>query len=65
MYAASQPRDVLRRAAVRELLDGYFDGRESDLLVFLRGEVAPAAPMLIEAEGRIITRKWQARRQAA
>src|SRR3954471_1829186 len=46
VYAPSQSRDVLRRAALRELLDGYFDGSESELLLFLRGEtVAAAAPI--------------------
>lgn len=60
VYVASQSRDALRRAAVRELLEGYFDGSESELLVFLRGEVSPAAstsiaPVLMEAESRIDT----------
>jgi predicted transcriptional regulator len=58
LYAPSQPRDSLRRAAVRELLDGYFDGSEDDLIAFLRGpSAAPAAshPPLpsIESETRI------------
>src|SRR5258706_12606020 len=38
VYAPSQPRDVLRRAALRQLLDGYFDGSEPELLVFLSGK---------------------------
>src|SRR4051794_40570572 len=50
VYLPSQSRDVLRRAALRELLEGYFDGSHSELLVFLRGEVPPAAPILMEAE---------------
>src|SRR5215813_2947490 len=53
-YAPAQSRDALRRAAVQELLDGYFDGSEEDLLTFLRGNVAAAAvPTVIEPEGRI------------
>jgi BlaI family penicillinase repressor len=55
VYAPSQSRDVLRRAALRELLDGYFDGSESELLLFLRGEPTRAAPMVVEVEGRIDT----------
>src|SRR5689334_4777348 len=53
-YAPSQSRDALRRAAVRELLDGYFDGSEEELVAFLRGSVATAsAPVVIEHETRI------------
>ena len=55
VYAPSQSRDVLRRAALRELLDGYFDGSESELLLFLRGERPPAAPILMEVEDRMDT----------
>src|SRR5438874_2546782 len=57
VYSASQSRDVLRRAALRELLDGYFDGSEAQLLAFLRGDVvvAPVSPMVIESDGRIDT----------
>src|SRR5215471_5439049 len=36
VYAPSQTRDALRRLAVRELLDGYFDGSEAELIAFLR-----------------------------
>lgn len=54
VYAPSQSRDSLRRAAVRELVDGYFDGSEAQLLAFLQGS-APSAPppAAMEAEGRI------------
>jgi predicted transcriptional regulator len=55
VYAASQSRDVLRRAALRELLDGYFDGSESELLLFLRGETPVTAPILMEVEDRMDT----------
>ena len=43
VYAPQSSRDTMRRAAVRELLEGYFDGSEEDLIRFLRGEVQPAA----------------------
>src|SRR3974377_1631615 len=46
LYEAKASREELRRAAVRELLDGYFDGSEGDLIRFLRGlEPASAAPL--------------------
>ena len=44
VYSPSQTRDSLRRAALRELVDGYFDGSETQLLAFLQaGHVAPPA----------------------
>ena len=54
-YAAQASRDVLRRAAVRELVDGFFDGSEEQLAMYLRGAVAAgevpvAAPAAAEAE---------------
>src|SRR5215471_17366784 len=42
-YAPTQSRDALRRAAVRDLLDSYFDGSEAELLAFLHG-VPSATP---------------------
>jgi BlaI family penicillinase repressor len=46
-YAPQATRDAARRAAVRELLDGYFDGSEEALLQFLQRRPAEtaAAPM--------------------
>src|SRR4051812_30088218 len=41
LYAPSQTRDALRKLAVRELVKGYFDGNEADLVAFLRNPVAP------------------------
>ena len=35
-YAPQSTRDAARRAAVRELLEGYFDGSEEALIVFLQ-----------------------------
>lgn len=58
VYSPQASRDSMRRAAIRELLDGFFDGSEEQLMVFLRnsGEVpaavAAAAP---EVDGRIDT----------
>ena len=44
VYAPQASRDTMRRAAVRELLEGYFDGSEEELLRFLRGgDGQPAA----------------------
>ena len=48
VYAPEASRDSMRRAALRELVDGYFDGSEAELLEFLRpvasaaGSTAPA-----------------------
>jgi predicted transcriptional regulator len=45
VYSPNSSRDSLRRAAVRELLEGYFDGSEEQLVRFLRGiEEHPPAP---------------------
>jgi BlaI family penicillinase repressor len=37
VYSPEASRDTMRRAAVRELLEGFFDGSEAELLLFLRG----------------------------
>jgi predicted transcriptional regulator len=42
VYSPVASRDAMRRAALRELLDGYFDGSEAELLEFLRPVAAPA-----------------------
>src|SRR5579862_8438314 len=36
MYAPQASLETLRRAAVRELVEGYFGGSEEDLIRFLR-----------------------------
>ena len=41
-YAPRATRDTARRAAVRELLDGYFDGSEEELRQFLQKRPQPA-----------------------
>ena len=45
-YLPQATLDEARRAAVRELLEGYFDGSEEELLQFLqrRPDAAPARP---------------------
>jgi len=47
VYAPQTSRDAMRHAAVHELLDGFFDGSEAELMEFLRapaGAPAVAAP---------------------
>ena len=54
VYVPQSSRDTMRGAAVRELLEGYFDGSEEELLRFLRGDGQPAAPRR-ESDERIDT----------
>jgi len=42
IYSPATSRDELRRTAIRELLDGFFDGSEEDLVQFLRPTETPA-----------------------
>jgi predicted transcriptional regulator len=42
VYAPSLSRDAMRRAALREFVEGFFDGSEADLVAFLRGAPAEA-----------------------
>jgi len=42
VYAPALSREVIRRAAVRELVDSFFDGSPESLLAYLQG--APAEP---------------------
>lgn len=48
IYAPSAPREALRRLALRQFLEAWFDGSERQLLEFMAGqpseEEAPAAP---------------------
>jgi predicted transcriptional regulator len=54
VYSPEASRDAMRHAAVRELLDGFFDGSEAELLQFLQGSAAP--PRVVnQAEPRIDT----------
>ena len=49
IYSPEASRDSMRHAAVRELLEGFFDGSEAELLLFLRASAAPA-PIAAAAE---------------
>jgi BlaI family penicillinase repressor len=56
VYAPQSSRDEMRRTAIRELLDGFFDGSEDELLRFLgRLEEKAAAATASEGESRIDT----------
>src|SRR4051794_29994233 len=56
VYSPASTRDTMRRVALRELLEGFFDGSEEELLLFLRGNVAkPAMIATVIDEGRIDT----------
>ncbi|MGA2270988.1 MAG: BlaI/MecI/CopY family transcriptional regulator [Bryobacteraceae bacterium] len=57
LYSPQAPRDGMRRAAIRELLDDFFDGSEAELIQFLRASErqAPPAPAPAEAPERMDT----------
>ena len=42
VYVPQVARDTMRRAAVRELLEAFFEGSQEQLLEFLRGTATPA-----------------------
>jgi predicted transcriptional regulator len=48
VYAPQATRDDARRAALRELLDGYFDGSEEELRQFLEKRPQPAVAVRVE-----------------
>ena len=50
VYRPQTTRDTMRRAAVRELLEGYFDGSPQELIAFLRGTEEQAAAVAAGAE---------------
>ncbi len=59
VYSPQASRDAMRRSAIRELLEGFFEGSEEQLIRFLRPEPvaeasAPAAAA-VEIETRIDT----------
>src|SRR5579872_4019868 len=54
-YAPQATRDTARRAAVRELLDGYFDGSEQELMHFLQRRPEEPTPPVVHVEDRIDT----------
>jgi predicted transcriptional regulator len=48
VYAPAVSRDTLRRLALREFLDAYFESSQDQLLRFLQGEprvIPPASPV--------------------
>jgi predicted transcriptional regulator len=55
VYSAATSRDELRRTAIRELLQGFFDGSEEELVRFLQGgegkaQAAAAGGQAVEEE---------------
>jgi predicted transcriptional regulator len=50
VYKPQTSRDVMRRVAIRELVEGYFDGSEESLLEFLRGPAERAVAAAAGAE---------------
>ena len=45
VYTPLVGRDLLRRLAVQDLVDTFFDGSEHELLAFLNGETEPESPV--------------------
>ena len=57
VYSPEASRDAMRRVAIHELLESFFDGSEAELMLFLGGadrQAAPA-PARVEEPGRIDT----------
>jgi len=54
-YVPQATRDTARRAAVRELLEGYFDGSEEALIGFLRGRPEERTAPVAQSMDRIDT----------
>ena len=44
VYSLQASREAMRRAAIRELVDGFFDGSEEELIRFLTGAPKPQLP---------------------
>ena len=55
VYLPQASRDEMRRAAIREMLDGFFDGSEDELLRFLGRDTGKAAAAAAGDESRIDT----------
>jgi predicted transcriptional regulator len=53
VYVPAVSRDAMRRLALQEFLDSYFESSEHQLLNFLQGEpiAQPAAPAVLWANG--------------
>ena len=54
-YAPQATRDTARRAAVRELLDGYFDGSTAELMQFLQKRPEESSAPAVQMADRIDT----------
>jgi predicted transcriptional regulator len=50
VYRPEASRDAMRHAAIRELLEGFFDGSEAELTLFLREADRQAAPATARVE---------------
>jgi len=55
LYVPEATRDSMRQLAVRELVDGFFDGSHEKLIDYLRGAEPPASPAPAEEISRIDT----------
>jgi predicted transcriptional regulator len=57
VYAPVLPRLLLRRLAVKELVDSFFNGSEDELLEFLQGQPSEpvAAPAVQSSDGQLDT----------
>ena len=55
IYSPTSARDEMRKHAIRELLDSFFDGSEEQLLQFLgkAPEKSPRRPQAAEGDTRI------------
>jgi len=51
LYTPEASRDVMRRAAVRELVDGFFDGSEQELVRFLAAQAPQAVAAVAASDG--------------
>ncbi|HUI77857.1 MAG TPA: BlaI/MecI/CopY family transcriptional regulator [Bryobacteraceae bacterium] len=51
LYSPEASRDSMRRAAVRELLNGFFNGSEQELIGFIMQNAPPASVVAVAAEG--------------
>jgi predicted transcriptional regulator len=47
VYSPVTSRDTMRRAAIQELLDGFFDGSQDQLLHFLKPAAGQAAAAVV------------------
>jgi predicted transcriptional regulator len=57
VYSPEASRDAMRRVAIHELLESFFDGSEAELMRFLHAVEQPSlpAPARVEEPGRIDT----------